>query len=158
MEFKASPNFSARASNTINMIVIHATASESFDGTLAWLTNPESKVSAHYLVGKNGKVVQLVKDEKKAWHAGVSEWNGVKNCNDYSIGIELVNKNNGIDPYPPEQIQALAILIHGLQFNHPSISPERIVGHYQIAPGRKTDPGILFPWVKLGMLLREEIG
>lgn len=158
MEFKASPNYSNRPSDMINMIVIHATASESFDGALSWMLNPSSKVSAHYLVGKNGKVVQLVKDDKKAWHAGVSEWNEIKNCNDYSIGIELVNKNNGIDPYPEEQIKALAVLIHGLQISHPKITPNRIVGHYQIAPGRKTDPGILFPWVELGMYLREEIG
>lgn len=151
-----SPNKSKRKVSKIDMIVIHATAG-SFDSALNWMLNPKAEASAHYLISKTGAIVQLVKDEDKAWHAGVSEWHGEHDCNQFSIGIELENLNDNKDPYPEAQIKNLVLLVHELMKKFPHITKDRIVGHNQIAPGRKTDPGIKFPWVLFGSLLREEI-
>lgn len=155
IEFIESPNQSMRKGPKIDMIVIHSTASADFDSALSWMQNPKSQVSAHYLVGKDGRVVSLVKESKKAWHAGKSEWKGELDCNNFSIGIELVNKNDGKDEYPEIQIITLAGLIANIQNFYKAITDDRIVGHDQIAPTRKTDPGLLFPWVKLGAYLEE---
>jgi len=155
IEYKESPNQSLRKGPKIDMIVIHATGDDSFDGALSWMLNPKSQVSAHYLVGKDGKVVQLVKESKKAWHAGKSEWKGEPDCNNFSIGIELVNKNDGKDEYPGIQIVTLAGLVANIQSFFKAITDDRIVGHDQIAPGRKSDPGLNFPWVQFGAFLQE---
>lgn len=155
MIFKESPNQSFRKKVKIDMIVIHATASDSFDGAVSWMENKKSQVSAHYCISKEGEVVQLVQESKKAWHAGKSTWKGEENLNENSIGIELVNKNDGFDEYPETQIKTLASLIVNIQHFYTDISDDRIVGHDQIAPGRKSDPNINFPWVKLGVLIKE---
>jgi len=155
IEYKESPNQSLRKGPRIDMVVIHATASDSFEGALAWMLNPKSQVSAHYLIGKDGKVVQLVKESKKAWHAGKSDWKGDPDCNNFSIGIELVNKNDGLDEYPDIQIITLAKLVANIQGFFKAITDDRIVGHDQIAPSRKTDPGRIFPWVQFGAYLEE---
>lgn len=154
--YKPSPNRSPRSSSKIDMIVIHATAG-SFEGSLEWMMNPKADASCHYLIAKNGAIVQLVKDEEKAWHAGTSQWKGEHDCNQFSIGIELANLNDNKDPYPEVQLKSLATLVHSLMKKHPHISKDRILGHSQIAPGRKSDPGLNFPWVHFGYLLREEI-
>lgn len=154
-EFRETPNQNFRKKAKIDMIVIHATASDNFESTIQWLLNKKSTVSSHYIISKEGKVVQLVLESKKAWHAGKSVWNGEENLNENSIGIELMNKNNGTDPYPEAQINALAHLIVDITNFYKDITDDRIIGHNQIAPSRKTDPQINFPWFKLGVLVNE---
>lgn len=160
----------------ISLLVIHFTASGSLDGSVRWFENPTANASAHYIMGKNGKIVQMVKEEEKAWHAGKSQWDGVKNCNNYSIGIEIVNwgilKKKGEkfycwpgsytteysgrgkpekaegqywEPYAERQYKALSLLTCGIIQRH-NITLDRIVGHSDIAPGRKADPVPLFDW------------
>lgn len=154
---KLSPNQSLRKSIKINMIVIHATAGSSMENAVSWMQNPKSGVSAHYCIGKDGKIVKLVDESKKAWHAGKSSFkyhgNTEENLNENSIGIELVNLNDGKDEYPDVQLKALASLVHNIMLFYDDITLDRIVGHSSIAPNRKTDPGILFPWVYFGSLL-----
>lgn len=149
-----SPNQSLRKRVKIDMIIIHATGGPTLDGAVTWMCNPKSGVSAHYCIDKNGDCVQLVKESKKSWHAGKSNWEGQDNLNENSIGIELVNLNDGHDSYPDEQLIALAELIADIQRYYQDITEDRILGHDQIAPGRKTDPNINFPWVKFGGLLQ----
>ncbi len=156
IKFIESPNQSSRNTDKIDMVIIHATASNSLKSSVGWMCNQKSQVSAHYCIDKDGMCVQLVRDGKKAWHAGESSWLGKHDLNENSIGIELVNLNDGKDPYPDEQIIALAMLIAGLQETYKDIMEDRIIGHDQIAPGRKLDPNINFPWVKFGGLLQYE--
>ena len=135
-----SPNFNdRRRPDDITAITIHATANGTLQGVIDWFNKRSSQVSAHYTIGKDGTIVQHVRDSDRAWHAGVSEWKGRSSCNDYCLGIELVNWNNGQDPYPEAQHQSnvalCAYLCH--QYN---ISVDDIMGHYDIAPRRKTDP------------------
>ncbi|HET9224228.1 MAG TPA: N-acetylmuramoyl-L-alanine amidase [Roseiflexaceae bacterium] len=140
-----SPNHSARPGQQISMLVIHATAG-SARSALAWLTTPLSRVSAHYLIDKRGYIYQLVPDERMAWHAGRARWRDITAINQVSIGIELENANNGRDPYPPEQIDALLALATEKVKKY-DITPEMVVRHCDVAvpKGRKTDPAG-FPW------------
>jgi hypothetical protein len=142
-----SPNHSPRGNHRITMLVIHATAG-SARGALAWLTSPLSRVSAHYLITKVGHIFQLVPEERAAWHAGRASWQGETAINELSIGIELENANDGRDPYPPEQIDALlALAAEKVEKYH--IAPQMVVRHRDIAvpKGRKTDPAG-FPWAE----------
>ena len=109
------------------------------------------RVSAHLLIRRDGALVQYVPFHRRAWHAGVSRFQGRERCNDFSIGIEL----EGTDevPYEAAQYQALARVIRLLAATYPGIGPGRVVGHCHIAPGRKTDPGPAFDWVRLEVLL-----
>lgn len=135
-----SPNFNERPDpENITTIVVHATANSTLVGAVSWFQNPTAYVSAHYVIGKDGKIVQMVKDEDRAWHAGKSEWRGVPNVNDYGLGIELVNLNDGQDPYPEAQYQSLVKLCQALVHKY-DIPTEDIVGHHHVSPGRKTDP------------------
>lgn len=137
-----SPNFNQRSNaEDIWAIVIHATANSTLEGVISWFNNPKALVSAHYTVGKDGRIAQHVRDQNRAWHAGKSTWKNQPNVNNYSIGIELVNLNNGQDPYPDEQHQANVQLCAYLCREH-NIKPEDIMGHLDIAvpKGRKTDP------------------
>ena len=137
-----SPNFNSRPDpKTIWAIVIHATASSTLEGVISWFNDPAVQLSAHYTIGKDGRIVQHVRDEDRAWHAGKSEWKGVSGLNDYGLGVELVNLNDGGDPYPEAQHQANALLCAYLCRKH-NVKPENIVGHTDIAvpPGRKSDP------------------
>jgi N-acetyl-anhydromuramyl-L-alanine amidase AmpD len=137
-----SPNFNRRSNpNGIWALVIHATANSTLEGVIRWFNSPDAQVSAHYTIGKDGRIAQHVRDQDRAWHAGKSEWKGTPNVNNYSIGIELVNLNNGQDPYPEEQHQANLKLCAYLCRKY-SIKPEDIMGHLDIAvpQGRKTDP------------------
>ena len=113
------------------------------------------RVSSHLLVRRDGEVVQYVPFSRRAWHAGVSSWQGRERCNDYSIGIEL----EGADtvPYESTQYAMLARVIVALCRAYPSITPERIVGHSDVAPGRKTDPGPAFDWPRLRSIVRFEL-
>ncbi len=155
--FVASPNFNWRPDGqAITCIVLHSTAQPNLQTTVNWFLTPESKVSAHFVVDKDGRVVQMVPVEARAWHAGVSTLGGVAGVNDYSIGIEMVNRNDGLDPYPVAQYQAVARIILEAQALYP-IPDSRVVSHASIAlpPGRKTDPAG-FDWNKLHMVLQQE--
>lgn len=110
------------------------------------------KVSAHFLIRRDGEVVQFVATTENAWHAGLSSWRGREKCNDFSIGIELEGTDTHV--YTAGQYSALSQLIQACWRAHPKIEPKAIVGHSDIAPGRKTDPGPSFDWHRL----REEIG
>ena len=109
------------------------------------------RVSAHLLVRRDGRVVQFVPFTQRAWHAGASSWQQRSNCNDFSIGIELEGTDD--TPYEPAQYQVLAQLIAALCAAYPALSPQRVVGHSDIAPGRKSDPGAAFDWPRLRGLL-----
>ena len=137
-----SPNFNnRRRPDDITAIVVHSTANSSLERVVDWFNNPSAQVSAHYTIGKDGQIVQHVQDIHRAWHAGRSTWRGREGTNDYTIGIELVNLNDGNDPYPEAQHQALVALCAYLADKY-NISPDDIMGHLDIAlpPGRKSDP------------------
>lgn len=137
-----SPHFNnRRRTDDITGIVIHSTANSSLEGVVSWFNNPTSQLSAHYTIGKDGQIVQHVQDIHRAWHAGRSIWKGREGCNDYTIGIELVNLNDGRDPYPEAQHQANVALCAYLAHKY-NIDVDDIMGHLDIAlpPGRKTDP------------------
>lgn len=142
IQWAGSPNFNQRRSPTdITAVVIHSTANSRLQGVIDWFNNPNSQVSAHYTIGKDGKIVQHVRDTDRAWHAGQSVWKGRNSCNDYTIGIELVNLNDGQDPYPEAQHRANVALCAYLCYIH-KIKVDDIMGHLDIAlpPGRKSDP------------------
>ncbi len=142
IQWVGSPHFNARRSpNDITCIVIHSTANSSLKGVIDWFNNPTSQLSAHYTIGKDGTIVQHVKDSDRAWHAGQSVWKGRNSVNDFGIGIELVNLNDGQDPYPEAQHQANVALCAYLCFRY-NIEVDDIMGHLDIAlpPGRKSDP------------------
>ena len=113
------------------------------------------RVSAHALVRRDGAIVQYVPFHRRAWHAGQSTWQGRERCNDFSVGIEL--EGTDASPYEPAQYAALARLICRLCRAYPGLSQDRIVGHSDVAPGRKTDPGIAFDWPLLSALVRLEL-
>jgi len=147
-----SPNFSRkkRSNNSIKIIVIHYTGMQSERESLSWLCNPRSQVSSHFLIGQNGKVYRLVNDNNVAWHAGKSCWKNFININNNSIGIELVNKGHqfGYTNFKKKQILNL-IKICKILIKKYKIKNKNFVGHSDIAPLRKKDPGEKFPWEKL---------
>lgn len=127
-------------------VILHYTALVDTKTSLDWMTDPEKKVSAHYLICRTGKIYQLVRDEDRAWHAGVSTWKGEENLNHTSLGIEL--DNNGLEPYSEIQIETLLELLQTLCDKH-QIIKDNVLGHQDIAPERKIDPGTHFPWEQL---------
>lgn len=135
------------------MIVLHYTGMESAQAAIDRLRDPEAKVSSHYLVDEDGTVHELVAEDKRAWHAGKSHWRGVTDCNSASIGIEIVNPGHefGYRDFPEAQIDAVVRLVHGIKDRY-EITRGNIVGHSDIAPVRKRDPGELFPWHRLAKL------
>ena len=146
---RPSPNFDERKL-PVSMIVLHYTGMPDAGGALDRLTSPESQVSAHYLVDEDGSIYALVDESKRAWHAGKSRWRGVSDVNSASIGIEIVNPGHefGYRPFPDEQIAALIPLVSSIKERH-AIGRGNIVGHSDVAPDRKEDPGELFPWEAL---------
>lgn len=147
----ASPNFNARAANvTLDYAVVHYTGMRSAKDALARLCDPDSEVSAHYLIDEDGRLVLLVDEKYRAWHAGKSFWRGAADINSASIGIELVNPGHehGYRPFPAAQIATLVRLLERLfaDYNWP---PQALLAHSDIAPTRKEDPGELFPWQEL---------
>ena len=147
----SSPNFNDRPKNIVpNILVIHYTGMQSLDQALQRLMSSNSQVSAHYLISRKGEIFKLVSEEKRAWHAGVSYWRGETDINSYSIGIELENPGHefGYSKFPKGQMSVLTELCVEI-INKYSISPENIVGHSDIAPRRKKDPGELFDWKSL---------
>jgi N-acetylmuramoyl-L-alanine amidase len=148
---RPSPNFNDRPNDTeIQSIIIHYTGMKTAQDALKRLCDPQSQVSAHFTIDEDGTIYNHVSPEKRAWHAGVSQWSGLSNFNDFSIGIELVNPGHefGYRAFPDIQIDALIILMKDL-FNQFPINPELVLGHSDIAPDRKQDPGELFPWDRL---------
>lgn len=145
IEDRPSPNHGPRPPGVRpDLIVIHGSAGDSAAGDLSWIRNPASKVSYHYLVGRNGNVYRLVPESRRAWHAGVSSWQGRPDTNDYSIGISLSNRGPG-EPFTPEQYTALIALTRDVMARW-NIPQSRIVGHLDVAPGRKFDPWDHFDW------------
>jgi hypothetical protein len=135
----SSKNYGDRPESTeIDSVVLHATAG-GLSGTLAWFANPNSGVSAHYVIAKNGDIYQMVEEKRRAHHAGASEYQGREDFNDFSIGIELVNLNDGTDPYPPDQFEAAVKLVSYL-VNKYDIEQQWIVTHADISTAGKTDP------------------
>ncbi len=147
-----SPNFDER-SQPVSILVLHYTGMPDAPSAINWLANPESKVSAHYVVTEDGQVIRMVDEAKRAWHAGRSRWRGVEDINSASIGIEIVNPGHewGYRPFPETQMSALIPLINDIVTRH-RITRGNIVGHSDIAPARKQDPGELFPWDQLARL------
>ncbi len=134
----------------ISAIVVHADAASTIAQSLSWMMVRESRVSYHYLIGRLGDVYQLVDDEHRAWHAGVSSFNGKPDCNNYSIGVSFGNRNDGVEPYREDQLSAGVRLCADLLLKFPGITLDRITTHALVAlpPGRKTDPGAKFPMVE----------
>jgi N-acetylmuramoyl-L-alanine amidase len=147
-----SPNFDAREL-PISMIVLHYTGMESAQAAIDRLRDPEAKVSAHYLVDEDGSILRLVDERHRAWHAGRSHWRGVTDVNSASIGIEIVNPGHefGYRPFPEAQMSALIPLVADIKERH-SITRGNVVGHSDVAPARKQDPGELFNWHALARL------
>ena len=147
-----SPNYSkkTRKKSQIKFIIIHYTGMQSEIESLDRLKNPKSKVSCHYLINRAGKLIQMIEDQKIAWHAGKSRWKNIKDLNDNSIGIELVNKGHkfGYQKFTISQINKLIRLCKKLKKKY-KIRKNNVLGHSDIAPLRKKDPGEKFPWGKL---------
>lgn len=153
--FVASPNCDDRpAGAVVNCIVVHATVEPTTEGTMNIFLDPAKKVSAHFVVGRDGRVVQMVRVEQRAWHAGPSTLDGVDKVNDYSVGIEMVNLNDGKDVYTEPQVEAVAGIIRHIRSRY-DVPDARIVSHAQIAlpAGRKSDP-VGFDFDKLKRLAR----
>ena len=150
--FDFSPNYSSklRLLKDIKFIIIHYTGMQSEIESIKRLKSPKHKVSCHYLINRKGKITQMVKDRNIAWHAGKSRWKKFVNLNKNSIGIELVNKGHqfGYQNFSKSQIKSLISLCKSLKKKY-SIKTENFLGHSDIAPLRKIDPGEKFPWKKL---------
>ncbi len=142
-----SPNFNDRPGGEISMLVLHYTGMKTAGEALQRLTDPKAQVSAHYLIDEQGNIFALVDEEKRAWHAGVSRWRGRDGINDISIGIEIANPGHewGYVPFPGTQMEAVCDLSRRIIARH-GIAARNIVGHADIAPARKEDPGELFDW------------
>jgi len=144
-----SPNFEPRKA-VPDMIVLHYTGMPTGEAALARLRDPEAKVSSHYVVEEDGRTFRLVPEERRAWHAGVSFWKGEADVNTRSIGVEIVNPGHefGYRQFPDAQIAAVIELISDIRSRW-MVEDDKIVGHSDIAPDRKDDPGELFPWKRL---------
>jgi N-acetylmuramoyl-L-alanine amidase len=138
-----SPNFNERKPD---FVIIHHTSDDTVEQALRSLSNPLREVSAHYLIGRDGTIMQLVDERARAWHAGVSEWGTDTDINSASLGIEL--DNNGHEPFPEVQISALLRLLADIEARY-HIPTANFLGHADIAPGRKVDPSRFFPWKTL---------
>jgi N-acetylmuramoyl-L-alanine amidase len=150
-EQRPSPNHGARAAGKpIDILLLHYTGMISGERALAWLANPQSQVSAHYFVGEDGRIVQMVEESQRAWHAGQSFWAGESDINSRSIGIEVANPGHefGYRGFPRVQIAAVVALCRDILARH-AIPPTRVLAHSDVAPTRKEDPGELFPWGEL---------
>ncbi|MCW9043477.1 MAG: N-acetylmuramoyl-L-alanine amidase [Pseudopelagicola sp.] len=128
------------------MIVLHYTAMQSAEAALARLCDPTVEVSAHYLIAEDGRVWQMVEEAARAWHAGAGQWRDITDVNSRSIGIELANR--GDHPFSEPQMAALEVLMAGIMARW-SIAPAGVIGHSDMAPMRKDDPGPRFDWARL---------
>jgi len=147
-EILPSPNHGERRSFARpNCIVLHYTGMPTAAAAIALLRNPAAEVSSHYVVEESGRIVQLVKESRRAWHAGASCWRGERDMNSASVGIEICNAGHdgGLPDFPARQIEAVIALCRDIA-SRCGVGPERILAHSDIAPGRKRDPGEKFPW------------
>ena len=150
-EVRVSPNFGQRVGiSRPDMIILHYTGMTTGIGAEEWLCNPESQVSSHYLVHDDGRVVQMVRESDRAWHAGKSSWRGRTDINSCSVGIEIVNPGHilGYRKFGERQVDAVIALCRDI-VRRQGIPPERVLAHSDVAPGRKIDPGEKFPWKRL---------
>jgi len=169
VRYWSSPHFSPGRRCPVDMVVIHAISLppgvfatghivELFMGKLDARAHPSFaelkglRVSAHFLIERDGSINQFVDTEDTAWHAGVSEFQGRQGCNDFSVGVELEGDQQ--TPFAEPQYQALELLLRALMETYPAITPDRVVGHSHVAPGRKWDPGPKFDWGRLARMLR----
>jgi len=145
-----SPNVNDRGGAAVDMLVVHYTGMETGRAALERLCDPAAEVSAHYLIDEDGTVYALVDEAARAWHAGVALWRGESNINSRSVGIELVNPGHefGYRDFTEEQYRALIPVCKGILSRH-AIPARNVVGHSDVAPVRKTDPGELFEWQRL---------
>lgn len=147
MIWHPSPNFGERRGGALpDMVVIHYTAMDGAKRARDWLCNEKAEVSAHYVIARDGTCWQLVEEEMRAWHAGAGAWGSVTDVNSRSIGIELAN--TGSEPFPEPQMAVLEALLSEITRRW-AIRPERVIGHSDMAPGRKIDPGRRFDWRRL---------
>ena len=142
-DFVGTTNFGLRKPN---YVIIHHTAQNSVEQTLKTFTLPKTQVSAHYVIGRDGKIYQMLNDYLRAWHGGSAKWGNATDINSSSIGIEL--DNNGFEPFAQPQIGSLLLVLATLKKTH-NIPAANFIGHSDIAPGRKVDPNITFPWKTL---------
>ena len=148
--FRPSPNFGERAgTGRPSLIVLHYTGMATAQEAIARLRSPEAKVSAHYVVEEDGKIVQLVKESKRAWHAGSGEWAGRGDINSRSVGIEIANP--GDRPFGEGQMCSVEELIDTVMRKW-RIPARRVIGHSDMTPGRKFDPGPKFDWRRLALV------
>lgn len=150
-ELFPSPNIEPRKIGTSpSILILHYTGLPTVERALDVLSRPDCKVSCHYVVDENGRVIQMVAEECRAWHAGVSYWAGETDINSASIGIEIQNPGHmlGYPEFPPVQMQAVAALSRDIVNRH-GMAPERVLAHSDVAPGRKIDPGEKFNWAWL---------
>lgn len=142
-----SPNHDSRDGQAVDILLLHYTGMQSGAAAIARLRDPAAKVSAHYVVEEDGRVFHLVPEERRAWHAGRSSWRGADNINQRSIGIEIVNPGHefGYRAFPAVQMAAVRDLSLGIIARH-AIPAARVIGHSDVAPIRKEDPGELFDW------------
>ena len=144
-----SPNHGERRAGVVpSLVVLHYTGMASFAEARDRLCDPAAEVSAHWLIGESGVTQALVGESRRAWHAGVGEWAGIADVNSHSIGIELANL--GAQPFPERQIVALEWLLSGIRARW-KIAPHRVIGHSDMAPTRKGDPGARFDWRRLAL-------
>jgi N-acetylmuramoyl-L-alanine amidase len=144
----ASPNHGERRGGARpSLLILHYTGMEDAGDALARLCSPQSEVSAHYLVFEDARIVQCVPESRRAWHAGVSAWNGVTDVNSHSIGIEIANPGHefGYTDFPTVQVDAVIALCRDIVDRH-RIPADRVLAHSDVAPSRKLDPGEKFPW------------
>jgi N-acetylmuramoyl-L-alanine amidase len=150
MKHQPTCNFDERTSTPIDMLVLHYTGMETSQGAIERLCDPAAKVSAHYVIDEEGALTQLVAEDCRAWHAGEAFWSGHHDINDRSIGIELVNPGHefGLSAFPEIQMRGLEKLALSI-INRYQIPARNVVGHSDVAPRRKQDPGELFDWFRL---------
>ena len=158
---RPSPNFDARAL-PVQIIVLHYTGMVSAEAAIARLADPDAKVSAHWLVAEDGQIVRMVDESQRAWHAGRSFWRGITDVNSASVGIEIVNPGHefGYRPFPGVQIDAVVALVAAAVARF-GVAPANVIGHSDIAPARKADPGELFDWERLasaGLAMPRPVG
>lgn len=149
-QVRPSPNFGERQAGPPDMLLLHYTGMDDADEALSWLCSENSQVSAHYFVFEDGRTVQMVAEDKRAWHAGASYWKGETDNNSRSVGIEIANPGHQGDyrVFPDAQIEAVIRLCRHC-VDRWAIVPERVLAHSDIAPQRKQDPGEKFPWRSL---------
>lgn len=150
VDWHPSPNHGPRRGGVLpDMVVLHYTAMDSARRACARLCDGGAEVSAHYLIGRNGRITRMVDEAQRAWHAGAGRWGAVEDVNSRSIGIEI--SNTGAEPFPAAQMDALERLLPGI-LSRWAIPPQRVIGHSCMAPGRKIDPGPRFDWQRLARL------